>query len=905
LIRRLSFDLTGLPPTMSEVEAFLADSSSDAYEKLVDRLLASPHYGERWARHWLDLMRYAETLGHEFDYELFHAWRYRDYVIRAFNDDVPYNQFVIEHLAGDLLAEPRRHPSKGFNESILGTGFYWLGEAKHSPVDLRQEQTDKIDNQIDVLGKAFLAQTIACARCHDHKFDAITAQDYYALAGYLKSTRYQQAAIDPPERIRAKAEKLAELHRQISELAAKLLQRRWRKTGETFAQYLQTAAGPQGTQETDAGKVDHPLFVWRRLIIDQAKERTPFTERARQLRQDIQVKRLKFEESLAATACFEDFTEATASRWFVSGEAFELSSVSRSDLLMGQSAERPIEAWLPPGCVHSGRLSRKLEGALRSNSFTLQKPYVHLRVAGESGRVNLVIDGFNLIRNPIYGGLSFELKEQQPVWRTIDVSMWQGHRAYFELLDCSVPNLSQPLPDDKRQGKSADDWLLVDEIRFSDDKAPPQQPPNAVSLEVLADPLPQTPQDLAARYASYVAQILKSKPTSADAAALINLLLNEGLRDLAPASADDVGGDNAAYGELASLLKKYRELEQSIPAPNYALAASDGTGEDEAVLNRGNYRTPGEPAPRRLSEVFCSQPQPAPEQGSGRLEMARRLIDPSNPLPARVIVNRLWHHHFGHGIVRSPDDFGRMGQPPTHPELLDYLATELVRGGWSLKKMHRQMLLSRTYQMASRGSAAAEIADPENRLWHRLPIRRLEAEAIRDAVLAVSGRLDRTLYGPSVPPHLTPFMEGRGRPGSSGPLDGDGRRTLYINVRRNFLTPMLLAFDYPIPFSSMGRRSVSNVPAQALAMMNGPFVAEQAVRWAEQALTDTSLSAEARVQLLYQTALARPASDSEVEEAIAFLSEQSQRYGKSGDNTQPWTDLCHVLLNTKEFIFID
>jgi hypothetical protein len=535
----------------------------------------------------------------------------------------------------------------------------------------------------------------------------------------------------------------------------------------------------------------------------------------------------------------------------------------------------------------------------------LEKPYVHLRVAGESGRVNLVIDGFNLIRSPIYGGLTFEVKEQRPVWRTIDVSMWQGHRACFELLDCSVPNLSQPMPDDTRQGKTGDDWLLVDEIRLSADKTPPQQPPNAVNLEVLADPLPESPQELAARYASYIARNLKTKPTSVDAASLLNLLLNEGMLDLAPGSAEDVDGDSAASGELASLLEKYRELEQSIPAPTYALAASDGTGEDEAVLNRGNYRTPGEPAPRRLSEVFCSQPQAPPQQGSGRLEMARRLMDPANPLPARVIVNRLWHHHFGQGIVRTPDDFGRMGQPPTHPELLDYLATELVRGGWSLKKMHREMLVSRTYQMASRGSAAAETADPENRLWHRMPIRRLEAEAIRDAVLAVSGRLDRTLYGPSVPPHLTPFMEGRGRPASSGPLDGDGRRSLYINVRRNFLTPMLLAFDYPIPFSSMGRRSVSNVPAQALAMMNGPFVAEQAKRWAEQALEDSSLSSESRIQLLYQTALARPASDSEVEEALAFLDEQSQRYGASGDNTQPWKDLCHVLMNVKEFIFID
>jgi hypothetical protein len=247
-----------------------------------------------------------------------------------------------------------------------------------------------------------------------------------------------------------------------------------------------------------------------------------------------------------------------------------------------------------------------------------------------------------------------------------------------------------------------------------------------------------------------------------------------------------------------------------------------------------------------------------------------------------------------------------MGQPPTHPGLLDYLASELVERGWSLKQLHRRMLVSRTYQMASRGDEAADAADPENKLCHRMPLRRLEAEAIRDAVLAVSGQLDRTLYGPSVLPHLTPFMEGRGRPAKSGPLDGDRRRSLYINVRRNFLTPMFLAFDYPIPFSTMGRRSVSNVPAQALAMMNGPFIAEQAAHWARAVLADASLSDEARIELLYQQAFARPPRGEEQAAAIAFLQEQSHANGSGGDDPAAvWTELCHVLLNVKEFIFLD
>ena len=208
LIRRLSFDLTGLPPARDEVAAFLADPAPDAYERLVDRLLASPRYGERWARHWLDLVRYAETAGHEFDYDIVNAFRYRDYVIRAFNADLAYNRFVTEQIAGDLLESPRRHPAEGFNESILGTGFYFLGEGTHSPVDVREEQMRRIDNQIDVISKTFLGLTLACARCHDHKFDPITNNDYYALAGFLRSSRHQQAFIDRPGRIGQEAGRL-------------------------------------------------------------------------------------------------------------------------------------------------------------------------------------------------------------------------------------------------------------------------------------------------------------------------------------------------------------------------------------------------------------------------------------------------------------------------------------------------------------------------------------------------------------------------------------------------------------------------------------------------------------------------------------------------------------------------
>src|SRR5262245_33016654 len=303
LIRRLTFDLTGLPPTPPDVAAFLADSSPDAYERLVDRLLASPRYGERWARHWLDVVRYCETLGFEFDYDLYNVWRYRDYVIRAFNADLPYDQFVIDHLAGDLVLQPRRSIDGDCNESILATGFFWMLEGKQTPVDIRQEQADRIDNQIDTLGKAFLGQTIACARCHDHKFDAISTRDYYALAGYLKSSRFQQAFIDPPQRTGQQIRELSALKQEIRQRAVAELGAAWQRQLSQAGSYLLAAssAEPEKTagqfgldaaraqqwtkalQKEDTANPDHPLYGWVKLSREGKDSAAALPQRQEQL----------------------------------------------------------------------------------------------------------------------------------------------------------------------------------------------------------------------------------------------------------------------------------------------------------------------------------------------------------------------------------------------------------------------------------------------------------------------------------------------------------------------------------------------------------------------------------------------------------------------------------------------
>jgi hypothetical protein len=288
--------------------------------------------------------------------------------------------------------------------------------------------------------------------------------------------------------------------------------------------------------------------------------------------------------------------------------------------------------------------------------------------------------------------------------------------------------------------------------------------------------------------------------------------------------------------------------------------------------------------------VIAGEQQPPIGSGSGRLQVADKIASADNPLTARVMVNRIWKYHFGYGLVRSTDNFGRTGDAPTHSELLDYLARRFIESGWSVKAMHRLILSSSAYQMSSRVDPAAAKADPENKLLQHFPVRRLEAEAIRDSILAVAGTLDEQMLGPSVPPYIGKFQDGRGKP-ESGPLDGARRRSIYIQVRRNFLTPMFLAFDYPLPISTIGRRSVSTVPSQALILMNDEFMELESREWAKRLAAEESDSRR-RVNRMYEEAFARPPEDWELTEALKFV------------GTQAWEDLAHVLMNSAEFIYV-
>jgi len=869
-LRRVTFDLIGLPPTPNEIDAFLADDSVQAYEKVVDRLLASPHYGERWARHWLDLVRYGESAGHEFDFEMPEAFEYRDYVIRALNDDLPYDRFVVENIAGDLLPKPRRHPKDHFNESIIGTGFWFLGESMHSPVEVRKDMADRIDNQIDVFGKTFMGMTMACARCHDHKFDAVPTKDYYAMMGYLESSRYQRAFIDDPKPTRDLVDRLHEVRQELEPRAIAA-------TSRSLLSQIQ-----KGEEPAKADAVIKPLLELA------GTDESHFAAKKNELLECWKAEKERAAGFEGQAAPFECFTKSGYKDWFVTGEAFGEKPAHFGQIELRPDDSMPVRRVCRDGLAHSGQLSGRLQGALRSKTFRLEKSHIFYHLAGQGVRVNLIIDGYQRIQAPIYGGLTFYAQNDRLYWAEQDVSMWKGHNAYIEFLD------------------DGDGYVAVDRIVFADN-AMPADGPNPLLTKLLEELSADTPTKLRERIQGLFREIIdqwqSGKLTKLDdrneRIDLLNALLSsEWTKDAPGESKDQVDRDR-----LKSSLTRLQDIEKQLPTPRRVMAMTDGTGINERIFIRGNYKSLGEEAPRRFLQVLAGSDQAAPWSGSGRLELALRMVAPSNPLLSRVMVNRIWKHHFGEGIVRTPDDFGVQGQVPTHPDLLDYLAGEFIRQGWSIKKMHRKMVLSSTYRMASHASAKDEEADPQNKLLHRMPIRRLEAECIRDAILVVSGRLDKKLYGPSVPPYLTDFMLGRGRP-ASGPLDGDGRRSLYIKVRRNFLTPMFLAFDYPIPFTTMGRRSVSNVPAQALALMNNPFIIQQAGLWANCILSEKDLTPTQRIMGMYRSAYSREPSEVEIADALGFVDEQAKEYGKK-DDPRAWTDLCHVMMNAKEFIFIN
>lgn len=934
LARRLSLILTGLPPTADQIDRFVracgAVASSEpipetAVAAYVDELLASPHFGERWARHWMDIVRFTETHGNEWNYEVHHAWRYRDYLIRAFNDGLPYDQLVREHIAGDLLPQQRWNASEKFRESPIGTAFYRFGEVNHDDcISLRELGYDLLDNQIDTLSKAFQATTIACARCHDHKLDAVSMADYYGLLGIIRSSRLVSHTLDSPEVVAAPAARLKELKHAIREELAAV----WLEDVRTISAYL-PAVTARKTNATNAAELaqgleasrlekwlavlnaekvplEDPLEPWRRLTAagdDPVAFATAWTTTAKMYADQDRERSAQ----AARYTTWADFRTEIPATWQAGGLGLQASSPS-GEFALHDGGEVVVKAVFPAG-TYSSAISERLNGTLRSPVLPAGTKHISFQIAGErssalrlvSNHCQLNYKNYRALISPSLQWITFAPPDDADSLRTYAelMTMFDNPKFPDQLAALGGDSGNYKLPWDQA-AENPRSWWGVTRVVLHDAPEPPT-PALSPLRRVFEGDAPTTRTEVAGQYTKIMEQVVlawnENRATDDDVCWLNAFLQRDLLRNQVSASP-----------RLAALVDEYRNIERTLPLPKIIPGVADsGSGYDQPIFIRGDCQRPGSPTVRRYLEVLANSREPIASSGSGRLELAERIADPKNPLTARVMVNRVWHHLFGAGIVRTVDDFGHVGDLPSHPELLDHLATQFVNDGWSIKRLIRSIVLTRTFQQtADHRSVEGLKADPENRLLWHYPARRMEAEAIRDAILATSGRLDRTPFGPSVQPFRdTPNADRRLFP---GPLDGYGRRSVYIKNNLMEAPRFLSAFNFPGGKVTQGKRDATNVPAQALALLNDPFVLQQAEAWSTKLVQHTDANPAERVRFMFHSALGRPPSNDDETRFVATLHELAQLRGVTKDDVMNtpavWQDLAHILFNLQEFLYI-
>ncbi len=814
LVRRISFALTGLPPSPEQIEAFLASGAKA--ESLVDQLLASPAFGEKWARHWLDWIRYAESHGSEGDPKLVNAHFYRDYVIRALNADVPYDQLVREQIAGDLLERPRRNGELGLNESLIGTAHWRMVFHGFSPTDALDERVRFTDDQINVFSQAFLGLTVSCARCHNHKFDAISQADYYALFGIFGSTRPGRSAADLPEKLTMQLPDLAKRKVAIREALVKDWSAVLARLPRRFLEDKGTASNPG------------ILAEWR-AVRDAADVAAAWQER-----------RAQWQAESTATGAVRRWNlaePADAAEWFGHGTGWHVKPSPAGEFAIAPEGGLALTG-IYPHSVLSHALTEKQGARFESPDVHLDAEHdLWVLLRGNGGAAARYV-----VRDYPRSGTIYPVTELKPngwQWQKYDLAYWKGDQIHVELATAmDAPLLAKDNPRS---------WFGVRDVRL----VPKGQEAPRVRRE-FAGPLfasvakPASLEALAEGFGDAIRKAVEAwaAGTLSDAQAL---LLDDCVTDgLLPNKLDRLEA-------ARPLVLAYRDVEAQVPVARRVPTLAEWRGRDQALFTRGDHKQPAEVIPRRFLEAIDAKPYAT--DLSGRRELADDLLRPDNPFTRRVIVNRIWHHLFDRGLVASPDNFGRLGEAPTHPELLDHLATRFVtEDGWSLKKLIRRIVLTEAWQRSSVPAAVAAERDPQNLWLARRSVHRLEAEAIRDSLLFVSGRL---------------------RPDRFVPPDG-GRsnfRSIYVEVIRNRLDPFLATFDAPVPFGAKGRRDVTNVPAQSLALMNDPFVLEAA-----QGLSRRAGGAERdRISAMWRCALGRAPEAEELALALEFLVEARQR----------------------------
>ncbi|MCB1207042.1 MAG: PSD1 domain-containing protein, partial [Verrucomicrobiae bacterium] len=821
LRRRLSFVLTGLPPLVHPIK--------DSYEEQVEDLLASPHFGEHFARHWMDVVRYTDTYGYEWDNPAKGSHEYRDYLIRAFNDDIGFDQLVREQLAGDLLPKPRVHPKTRTNESLIGPMFYHLGEHRHgSSLMFNGIHQEMVNNKIDAFSKAFLATTVACARCHDHKLEAVSQRDYYALAAMFTTPRWTSRSIDAQGKNDSAIARLEELRSAIiAEMAGE-----WRSRPAIAPSALRTWAeeNRSSLETAKAGQIAYPVF---RILDGIAFE--PLAMEWRDAR----------EAAIRTNAAFESLPLLAfpPPGWVTEGAGFEHGLAEEATPLLSLEGEGIFERFLPQGW-HSHALSSKLPASLRTPpQHLIPGRFVSLRVAGGQFGGHLVVDDHAFQNETVafYTNVS-------PEWKSFaDAELRNGaQQVTIEFCTSSLnPNfpprtgLAKGLPNadfgyDKRS------WISVTGIVTHETGGTPVDEQDAFTglydEGTAADPW----ERLGNWFDGAVQRWTEGKCRPGDHRILDWLLANGWLPNrIEPGSRID------------QLIAEYRRVEGEIPFPRTANSMDEReTARAKYPLNvRGNVDVPGELVDPASLKMLHG------EGISNRLDLAESLVEPGHPLTARVYVNRVWQWIFGTGLVATPDDFGRLGNTPSHPELLDWLANEFIREGWSTKKLVRRLVLSETFRQSGQETDASRERDPANRLLSFYPTRRLEAESIRDSLLAVSGRLDPRLYGRPILPYRT--AEDDKKRLFSGPLDGNGRRSLYLQMSIMDPPKFLTGFNLPDLKLPTGRRDVTNVPTQALVLLNDPFVTGLAEEWGQTLAAQTSLPTESRIREMFLDAFAR------------------------------------------------
>ena len=895
LIRRLTFDITGLPPTPGEIAAFVSDERPDAYAGLVRKLLASERFGERWARHWMDWVRYADSHGSEGDPSTPNAWRYRDYLVRALNADIPYDQLVREHLAGDVLGRPRLSADGQINESILGTAQLRLVELGYQPVDPWEERVKWTDNQIDVVSKAFQGLTVSCARCHDHKFDAISQSDYYALFGTLYGARPTMRAADSPAALSLHVDELQDLKRRIRDAVAA----EWIASTAALGDRLVAVSDDDVRDALEEAACD-PESPLNALLELSGKTDSDFEESWQELRNGWR-REIDTRENFNA----ERFKRI----WDLSGEDYEPwlhhgTGASESPsapgefavLHEGDAALRGIY----PGGVYTHLLSTKHAGVMQSPRFEIDTNYVSVKVlGGDVSFARLIVENYPLPGGGIYHQ-RYSPRSDEMRWWSWDTRYWKGFTAYVEFttredstnfVHDPIDAAKKPRPERPQHGRSA---IGAAAVAVHNDKVQPRETSLPI-LYLLDGDRPRSAADvpaLIARRLVVAIEAWREGRLDEPQASYLDYFVRRGL----------LPTTLAALERASPLVAEYRRLEAEIPVPQRFPGVLEEGSADQPLLLRGDPRKPGSLVPRQYLSAIGGDRYTNPSMV--RLALAEDVTSPTNPLTARVMANRIWQYTFGRGIVATPDNFGVLGERPSHPELLDYLAGYFVESGWSIKGLIELMVSSRAYRMGSDASAQALQTDPTNTLLQHMPVRRLEAEAIRDALLAVSGQLDTTMYGG--------LLQGRDMYSAEKGLDtgtyGTNRRSVYQEIRRNRTNPFLEVFDRPIPSTTRGRRDVTNVPAQSLALMNSAFVIAAAEAWGRHLAAGEGRSAETRVDYMYVRALGRPPRPAERTDAIAFVNGLAEEEGVLPhgllSDARVWGRMAHALFNFKEFLYV-